>query len=84
MLKEKTIYLVNETHPSGEHYDKTICILSDYNTAVNHARELNQKYGENCKFSEEGDFIFVDDDCWYEDCTFYTVESMELDEKTIL
>lgn len=76
-----TLYLVNKTQPSKEYYDKTICVLSDYNKAVEYARTLNKEYGENCEFSKEGDFIKVNDDVYFESAHFYTVESMELDEE---
>ena len=72
------VYLINQTQPSSEYYDKTIYVLSSRTQAEKYARTLNKKYGDNCEFSKEGDFIDTSD---YECSHYYTVECIELDEK---
>lgn len=72
------IYLVKQTQPSAEYYDKTIFVFKNETDATNKARELNHEYGEFCEFTKDGDFLQIDDGYYFEDVHYYTVESIEL------
>ena len=71
------VYLVNQTQPEAEYYDKTIYVFLNKEDATNKARELNHDYGEYCDFTAEGDFIQVQDDYYFENVHYYTVEEIE-------
>lgn len=72
------IYLVKQTQPSAEYYDKTIYAFANETDAIQKARELNREYGECCEFTKDGDFLQVNDDCYFEDAHYYTIEPIEL------
>lgn len=77
----KLLYMVRQTQP-GAGYDKfTIYIYTNEEDANRVARQLNQKYGANCEFTEEYDFIAENDDIDYDEIHYYDVEAIELNQE---
>lgn len=71
------IYLVKQTQPGAEYYDKTIYAFKNKADALRLTRELNREYGECCKFTKDFDFVQVNDDCYFEDAHYYTIEKID-------
>lgn len=75
------LYMVRQTQPSAG-YDKfTIYIYTDEEDANRVARQLNKKYGANCEFTEEYDFIAENDDVDPDEIHYYDVEAIELNKE---
>lgn len=55
------IYLVKQTQPEADIYDKTIYAFVCKSDALDCSRILNKKYGKGCVFDKNGDFTKV---CW--------------------
>ena len=72
------IYLVKQTQPAYEYIDKTIYAFKNKADAIKKARELNREYGECCKFSKNFDFVEIEQDYYFENAHYYTVETIEL------
>ena len=72
------VWLVNQTQPGAEYYDKTVFVYDDHDKAQAKARELNKEYGDCCDFTPDGDFIQVKDDCYFDNAHYYTVESKNI------
>lgn len=72
------VWLVNQTQPGAEYYDKTVYVYGNRDKAQAKARELNKEYGDCCDFTPDGDFIQVKDDCYFDNAHYYTVESKNI------
>lgn len=77
------VYLVNQTQPSSDYINRTIYVYTDKNEAVKVCRKLNKEYGdhETCIFNKKEDFIKVNDEYYFEDVHYYTVEEFKLNEE---
>lgn len=77
----ENVYLVRQTQPSSDYYQKTIYACTEKEDAIDRARELNKQYGKGCIFTEDYDFNGVDWEHIAEDCYhYYDVEVLKLDE----
>lgn len=78
------VYLVKQTQPSCDYDNQTIYVCSTLEKANEYAQRLNKKFGANCQFDEDWNFIDVDDSYYWDDVHFYSVESMKVDEDLII
>ena len=74
--KTKYVWLVNQTQPCADYYERTIAVFDNQQDAVNLARQLNQEYGRNCKF--DSDWDYVDYDCDYDLIHCYETECIKI------
>lgn len=75
------LYMVRQTQPSAGYDKTTIYIYANEEDANRVARKLNKKYGANCEFTEEYDFIAENDDVDYDEIHYYDVKAIRLNEK---
>lgn len=76
------VYLVKQTQPSSEYYEKTIYVCTDKDEAYRRARELNKDYGntDSCVFDLDWDFVEMRRDACFECTHYYEVEAIRLNE----
>ncbi len=77
----EVLYMVRQTQPCAGYDNFTIYIYTDEEDANRVARQLNQKYGANCEFTEEYDFIAENDDVDPDEIHYYDVEAITLNEE---
>lgn len=81
---EQRVWLVKQTQPSADYIARTIYICSTQERAMEYARRLNKRWGANCHFDENWDFVDVDNTYYFDDVHFYNVESMPIDEDLVI
>lgn len=75
------VYLVRQTQPRCDYINTTIYVMTDKDKAIEYARELNKEYGACCKFTDEYDFIEMDEEYYFDDVHYYDVETMKINQK---
>lgn len=75
----KYVWLVRQTEPENDFQNETIGVFTDEQTAINLARKLNQKYGENCVFDNNWDFVEFNYDG---DPIYYDVDRQKINPNT--
>lgn len=75
------LYMVRQTQPSACYDKTTIYIYTNEEDANRVARRLNKKYGANCEFTEEYDFIAENDNVDPDEIHYYDVEAIKLNQE---
>lgn len=81
----EAVYLIKQTQPEEEYYQRTIYVYTDKDEAIKVCRKLNKEYGDHdtCVFNKQGDFVKVNEDYYYDDAHYYEVEEMLLNEEYV-
>lgn len=79
MSKKKEVYVVLQTQPDEDYFEKVIRIYDSEEKAEKCARNLNKSYGYGCKFNEHGDYEETLSD--EGDYHYYEWEARTLDEE---
>lgn len=78
----KGVWLVRQTQPIEEYYQRTIAVYDNEEDARKLAQRLNKCYGRGCEFDEDWDFYQIDwehtDEYNYH---YYDIEYQELNPK---
>lgn len=76
------VWLVRQTQPSEDYYQRTIAVYDKKEDAERIARRLNKTYGNKCIFDEDWDFVEIDwnhtDEYGYH---YYDIEWQDLNPK---
>lgn len=76
MANKGRLFMVRQTQPTDDYYQRTIAVFTNEQDALNLSRRLNKVYGEYCIFDEQWDLVEYD---MQDEPHYYDVESVSLD-----